>query len=53
MNGEGESKIAPSVTGEGDLGKRWSQVDSFRTFLIQSGPETTLILDKSREMTGS
>lgn len=47
---EGESKIAPSVTGKGDLGKLWSQVDSFKTRLAASGAEITLILNNFKEL---
>ena len=38
MNGEGESKIALSGTGEGDLGKWWRQVDVVRTFFYEPIP---------------
>ena len=50
MNGEGENKTAPSETGEGDLGKWWSEVDSFRTLIAQSGPEIVLLRDNLRKL---
>ncbi len=43
MNGEDQNKIAPSGTGEGDLGKWWSQVDIVRTFFYEPMPEMAQI----------